>query len=114
MFNPSPMLTQEEVDKVTWNDVDYLVVNEDELIALYVALTGLSDKVDYRAALQELHSHALMSNTNIVATRGAQGLSATSAALAQHAWQVTAPAGQLLQPLVNTVSLLNIHCLFLI
>lgn len=104
VFNPSPMLSQSEMDQVNWEHVDWLVVNEDELYSLYVVLTGLSEKVGSEIALQELHAHSLLSNTNIVATRGAQGLSAISAAISPHGWSAETPAGTLSNPLVNTVS----------
>lgn len=104
VFNPSPMLSANDMDTVTWQNVDWLIVNEDELLQLYITLTGLTERVDTSTALQELHAHSLMCNTNIITTRGSQGLSAIASAMSDIGWSTDAPAGKLVSPLVDTVS----------
>ncbi|EST08804.1 Carbohydrate kinase PfkB [Kalmanozyma brasiliensis GHG001] len=86
IFNPSPMLSKEEVEKFPWSDIDVLVVNEGESLELLrvlqpseaSALEGLSEGDERsKKVLETLSGLEHFSSTAwIVLTRGGQGVMA--------------------------------------
>ncbi|GAC94851.1 kinase [Pseudozyma hubeiensis SY62] len=86
IFNPSPMLTQEEVERFPWKSVDVLVVNEGESMDLLRVLQpehakkleSLPEGQDRsRQVLETLSSLEQLQETAwVVLTRGGQGVMA--------------------------------------
>jgi ribokinase len=75
IFNPSPMLSREELRDFNWKDVDVLIVNEGEGKDLLQAMNGgSSDGEDVLQALDLLEE--LKQTSWIVMTKGAKGVSA--------------------------------------
>lgn len=74
VFNPSPMLAEEEVRKFAWNQVDVLIVNEGEGEDLLKALGANKQDVD---VLDTLASVSQLKEINyIVMTKGSRGSAA--------------------------------------
>ncbi|KAJ7176776.1 Ribokinase-like protein [Mycena filopes] len=89
IFNPSPMLTPEQLKAFPWNHLTWLVVNGGEALELCKALAldvrapnPLASTVDVAKPLLALLS-AFMPTTNVVCTLGADGLLAQFAAFTQ-------------------------------
>lgn len=73
VFNPSPMLVEEEVRKFAWNEVDVLIVNEGEGEDLLKAL-GTNPQGDVLDALANISQ--LREVNYIVMTKGSRGSAA--------------------------------------
>jgi ribokinase len=74
IFNPSPMLSKEELQDFNWKDVDVLIVNEGEGRDLLQAMDEKSSAEDVLKALDSLDQ--LKHTSWIVLTRGKNGVSA--------------------------------------
>lgn len=76
IFNPSPMLSKEELKEFNWKNVDVLIVNEGEGKDLLEAM-GAGDSSQTKDVLEGLNSLEQLSNTSwIVMTKGAKGVEA--------------------------------------
>jgi ribokinase len=74
VFNPSPMLSYEEIQEFNWEDVDVLIVNEGEGRDL---IGPLGDENCDGTILEALDSLERLKNTSwIVVTKGGDGVSA--------------------------------------
>lgn len=74
IFNPSPMLTKEELTAFAWSDVDVLIVNEGEASDLVAALSPSSSSGEPGNVLDALEP--LIDSRWLIMTKGAQGVSA--------------------------------------
>lgn len=73
MFNPSPMLSEEEIRAFEWEKVDWLLVNEGEGDAL---LSVLGEKGDGEL-LERLRSVPRLDGCGIILTLGSEGVAAS-------------------------------------
>ncbi|KAG6857068.1 hypothetical protein H0H87_010033 [Tephrocybe sp. NHM501043] len=81
IFNPSPMLSAQQIKDFPWGKVDWLIVNEGEAEDLFTALYGQaptlgSSRVSPEEIMKSLWGHSSFQTTNIVCTLGADGVSA--------------------------------------
>lgn len=74
VFNPSPMLTADELRAFPWDGIDVLIVNEGEAADMHEALTGRAARAHPAQALAQVPAFASMAW--IIVTRGRHGSSA--------------------------------------
>ncbi|KAL0961092.1 hypothetical protein HGRIS_006074 [Hohenbuehelia grisea] len=121
IFNPSPLPSSVELASIPWDCVDWLIVNEDEALALLESFSadqtdsGLQtpspsanrDEDTLRSLLNQLSNHPLFSAlTNIICTRGARGVVALAPSIPKSGKDepvyVSLPAATLSGPVVDT------------
>ncbi|KAJ3986041.1 Ribokinase-like protein [Lentinula detonsa] len=101
IFNPSPMLSDAEIELFTWNKLSWLIVNEGEAFDLYKSLSGDtpdipipdvngSSFVNIPAYSTLFRLSSCIPKTNIVCTLGAAGVLALVPSLQETADASTA------------------------
>lgn len=93
MFNPSPMLSDEEIRAFEWDKVDWLLVNEGEGDAL-LSVLGVEGEGE---VLERLKSVPKLAGCGIILTLGSEGVAAS--------WGgevLSCPAGQVCGGVVDT------------
>lgn len=103
LFNPSPMLTPDELRQFPWSDVSYLIVNEGEILDLLQAFGSApsSNKTQAEEYIRALAtSEHFGGKVRIVCTLGAQGVMWATDGKATGIAQK--PAGKLQNPVKDT------------
>jgi ribokinase len=98
IFNPSPMLSREEIGKFPWKKVDWLIVNHLETRSLLASLSPGNLPEDIRDVLNTLSQQPTLATTRIVCTLGADGVLGSIPGLPT----VFVPAAPLEGPVVDT------------
>ncbi|GAA5958273.1 hypothetical protein JCM3765_004776 [Sporobolomyces pararoseus] len=99
IFNPSPMLTLEQLEAFEWDKVDWLLINEGEGQDLVAALSGKTDSSSSPEEIfSKLRETKFGSLTGIIMTRGADGVIAGL----QNGEIVTAGAGKVVGGVKDT------------
>ncbi|KAM0747265.1 Ribokinase-like protein [Meredithblackwellia eburnea MCA 4105] len=86
IFNPSPLPSEEQLKEIDWNDVDWLLVNEGEGLAL----AGLKEGESEEKILGKLTSLSEKGGLNAIMTKGADGV----VAVTKEGATVSCPAGK--------------------
>jgi len=98
IFNPSPMLKDDEIARFPWNKVDWLIVNHLEARDLHASLVQQNPPEDIAQTLGELTQQSALARTRIVCTLGPKGVLASIPGLQV----VFVPATPLQGPAVDT------------
>ncbi|GAA5836330.1 hypothetical protein JCM5353_005989 [Sporobolomyces roseus] len=80
IFNPSPMLTVEQLEAFEWENLDWLLINEGEgqdLLAALSPTTTFGIETTSEEILSKLRETKLAGLTGIIMTRGADGVIAS-------------------------------------
>jgi ribokinase len=75
LFNPSPMLTPDELRAFPWSSLNWLVVNEGEIQDLLRAFGAESSSEDAAVLIKELYAaEGFNKSVKVVCTLGAEGV----------------------------------------
>ncbi|KAF5356783.1 hypothetical protein D9756_006417 [Leucocoprinus leucothites] len=98
IFNPSPMLTNDEITRFPWSKVDWLIVNHIEARSLLASLSLQDSPQDIKDVLNDLTRQEALVSTRIVCTLGSNGVLASVPGVPV----VFMPAAPLQGPVVDT------------
>jgi len=102
-FNPSPMPNKEDLARFPFDLVDWLILNEDETVALHAGLIGQTqpELSEGNRPVGMTGLHEILANCNIVVTRGSKGCTAIFTGRPGNDL-IHSPAGTVQQPITDT------------
>ncbi|KAF9441909.1 Ribokinase-like protein [Macrolepiota fuliginosa MF-IS2] len=98
IFNPSPMLSEEEIVEFPWSKIDWLIINQLEAQSLLASFAPEKAPDKIQEMLRDLARQPALSTTRIICTLGADGVLAMVPGIPI----VFVPAAQLEGPVVDT------------